>query len=163
KDPRQRLHDVADARIEIDDRDTEATPATGSPRHARVRRLTWLTLGLVSGAGLATVLWWVGIRSSRPMSAPVHLGLTLAKQAVSSSNFMNASHELAISPDGRTIVHVVNHDGRRQLFLRTLADAEWKPLDGTDGALAAFFSSDSQWIAFGNGSKLQKVAVSGGG
>jgi len=163
KDARRRLHDVADARLEIDDRDTDATPAAASPRDARVRRLTWAVLGLVSGAGLASVLWWTGVRSSRPTPAPVHLGLTLVKQAGSLSNFMNASHELAISPDGQTVVHVVKRNGQRQLFLRTLADAEWKPIDGTEGALAAFFSPDSKWIAFGNESKLLKAAVSGGG
>ena len=75
---------------------------------------------------------------------------------------MNASRELAISPDGQKIVYVANHNGRRQLFLRALGNPEVKPIDGTDGALTAFFSPDSAWIAFGNGSALQKAAVSGG-
>jgi eukaryotic-like serine/threonine-protein kinase len=163
KDPRQRLHDVADARIEIDDRAAETTPAAAPPRQRSVRRLTWVVLGLVSGAGLASVLWWVGTRPSTPAPAPVHLTLRLMNPAESSFSLMNASRELAISPDGQRIVHVVNHNGTRQLFVRALADSEWKPIEGTDGALAAFFSPDSQWIAFGNGSKLLKAAVSGGG
>jgi len=163
KDPRQRLHDVADARIEIDDGDVDTTPATATPSRSAVRHLTWGVAGLVSGAALASLSWWVDIRPSKPAPAPIHLGLTLASHAESSFSMMNASRELAISPDGQKIVHVVNHNGRRQLFLRTLADSAWKPIDGTDGALAAFFSPDSQWIAFGNGSKLQKAAVSGGG
>jgi serine/threonine-protein kinase len=75
---------------------------------------------------------------------------------------MNASRELAISPNGEKIVYVANHNGKDRLFLRALGDSEGKPIDGTDGALAAFFSPDSQWIAFGTGSKLQKAAVSGG-
>ena len=76
---------------------------------------------------------------------------------------MNASRELAISPDGQKIVYVANRNGKRQLFLRTLADSEGKPIDGTVGAVAAFFSSpDSQWIAFGTETALQKTAVSGG-
>ncbi len=37
-----------------------------------------------------------------------------------------------------------------------------KPIDGTDGATTAFFSPDSEWIAFDKGSALQKTAVSGG-
>jgi Tol biopolymer transport system component len=163
KDARQRLHDVADARIEIDDRDAGQRPAPPSARDTRVRRLAWAALGLVSGVALASGSWWVGLRPGRSAPVPIHLGLRLATQAVSASGLMNASREVAISPDGQRIVHVVNHDGRRQLFLRALADGEWKPIDGTDGALAAFFSPDGQWIAFGTESKLQKAPVSGGG
>ena len=62
---------------------------------------------------------------------------------------MNASRELAISPDGQKIVYVANRNGKSQLFLRALGDSEGKPIEGTDGAVTAFFSPDSQWIAFG--------------
>jgi serine/threonine-protein kinase len=161
KDSRQRLHDVADARIEIEDRNTDATFATASPRQTRVRRLTWVALSFVSGASLTCVLWWVGTRLSRATPAPIHLSLRLANQTASFVH-MNASRELAISPDGQKIVYVANHDGKRQLFLRALGDSDVKPIDGTDGALTAFFSPDSEWIAFGNGSELRKAAVSGG-
>ena len=161
KDSRQRLHDVADARIEIEDRDADGTAAAASPRHIHVHRVTRTLLSLVSGAALASVLWWVGTRPSSATSVPMHLSLKLANQAVSYGD-MNASRELAISPDGEKIVYVANHNGKRQLFLRALAGSEAKPIDGTDGAVAAFFSPDSEWIAFGRGSELQKAAVSGG-
>jgi len=161
KDSRQRLHDVADARIEIEDRDADATPAAASPRQTRLHHVTWIVLSLVSGAALASVLWWGGTRSSRATPAPIHLSLTLVNHAASFAH-MNASRELAISPDGQKIVYVANHNGKRQLFLRALGDSEAKPIDGTDGALTAFFSPDSKWIAFGKGSELQKAAVSGG-
>jgi serine/threonine-protein kinase len=162
KDPRQRLHDVADARIEIDDRDADTRPAVAPPREAR-GRLPWAVLGLVSGAGLASVLGWTGSRPSAPTPAAIHLGLTLVNQASSSFSSMNASREVAISPDGQTIAHVVNQNGRRQLFLRALTESAWRPIEGTDGALAAFFSPDSKWIAFGTESKLEKAPVSGVG
>jgi eukaryotic-like serine/threonine-protein kinase len=161
KDSRQRLHDVADARIEIEDRDADATPAATSPRETRVNPVTWVVLGLASGAALASALWWVGTRPSRATPAPIHLSLTLVNKAASFVH-MNASRELAISPDGQKIVYVADYNGKRQLFLRALGDSEGKPIDGTDGALAAFFSPDSEWIAFGNGSSLQKAALSGG-
>jgi serine/threonine protein kinase/Tol biopolymer transport system component len=161
KDLRQRLHDVADARIEIEDRNADATPAAASPRQTGVHRVTWVVLSLVSGAALASGLWWVGTRPLSATPAPVHLSLILANKAASFVH-MNASRELAISPDGQKIVYVALHNGKRQLFLRALGDPEGKPVDGTDGALTAFFSPDSEWIAFGKGSALQKAAVSGG-
>ena len=161
KDLKRRLHDIADARIEIEDRDADATPAAASPRQAQLRRLTWVVFGVVSGAALASVLWWIGTGPSRATPAPIHLSLTLLNEA-SSFTHMNASRELAISPDGQKIVYVATRNGKRHLFLRTLGDSDGKPIDGTDGALTAFFSPDSQWIAFSKGPELQKAAVSGG-
>jgi eukaryotic-like serine/threonine-protein kinase len=161
KESRQRLHDVADARIEIEDDEADATPAAASPRETRVNPVTWVVLSLVSGAVLASVVWWVGTRPSRATPAAIHLSLTLANRAASFVH-MNASRELAISPDGQKIVYVAEYNGKRQLFLRALGDSEGKLIEGTDGALAVFFSPDSEWIGFGTGSALQKAALSGG-
>ena len=83
KDSRQRLHDVADVRIEIDDRDADATPAAASPRHTRDHRVAWVVPALVSGAALASLSWWVGTRPSRATPAPIHLSLTLANHTAS--------------------------------------------------------------------------------
>jgi eukaryotic-like serine/threonine-protein kinase len=160
KDPRQRLHDVADVRIEIDDRDAEAVPAAVS-RHTVVHRVTLLVLALVSGAALASLLWWAGIRVSRPTLAVVHLNLMLANHAQSFGR-LNANREVAIAPDGQKVVYVGDHEGKRQLFLRALGESEGKLIEGTAGATSAFFSPDSEWIAFGKESELQKAAVSGG-
>ncbi len=161
KDSRQRLHDAADARIEIEDRDAAATLAAASPRQAQRHRLMWVVFSVVSGAALASVVWWIGTGPSRAMPVPIHLSLTLVNEE-SSFTHMNASRELAISPDGQKIAYVATHNRKRRLFLRTLGDSEGKPIDGTDGALTAFFSPDSQWIAFSKGPELQKAAVSGG-
>ena len=160
KDSRQRLHDVADARIEIEDFDTDAIAAAATPVPNGAHRLAWAAVGALAGVAVAGVLWWAGARTGLA-PAPIHLSLTLADKA-SSYGHMNASRELAISPDGQKIVYVAIHDGRRQLFLRSLGEIEGKPVDGTDGALTAFFSADSQWLAFGKGLELQKAAVGGG-
>jgi serine/threonine-protein kinase len=160
KDSRQRLHDVADARIEIEDSDTDAIPGTATPTPSGAYRLAWAAIGVVAGVAVASVLWWAGARPG-VAPAPIHLSLRLADKA-SSYGHMNASRELAISPDGQKIVYVAIHNGRRQLFLRALGETDGKPIDGTEGAVTAFFSPDSRWIAFGNGSELQKAAVGGG-
>ncbi len=159
KDSRQRLHDVADARIELEDSDLHVTPDTAPVARVPLR-LAWTGIGVLAGLALAGVFWWAGARPRVP-AAPIHLSLALADKA-SSYGHMNASRELAISPDGQNIVYVAIHDGRRQLFLRALREPEGKPLDGTEGAVTAFFSPDSQWIAFGKGLELQKTAVGGG-
>ncbi len=161
KDSRQRLHDVADARIEIEDFDADAMRGRGDASPER-GRIAWhgLPSAPLRVSRWPASLWWAGARPGLA-PAPIHLSLTLADKA-SSYGHMNASRELAISPDGQKIVYVAIHDGRRQLFLRALGEIDGKPVDGTDGAVTAFFSADSRWIAFGNGLELQKAAVGGG-
>ncbi len=161
KDPRQRVHDAADVRIEVNDAAADADGQTPRPRASTDRRLAPLALALLGGAAIASALWWVRVSTSRETPTPVHLSLTSVSRT-SSSLYLNANHQVSISPDGRHIVFVANPSGHRQLFLRSIGEADARPIDGTDDARTAFFSSDGEWIAFGTGRALQKVAVSGG-
>ena len=161
KDPRQRVHDAADVRIEVNDAAADADVQAPRPRASTDRRLAPLALALLGGAAIASALWWVRVSTSRETPTPVHLSLTSVPRT-SSSLYLNANHQVSISPDGRHIVFVANPSGHRQLFLRSMGEADARPIDGTDDARTAFFSSDGEWIAFGTGRALQKVAVSGG-
>jgi serine/threonine protein kinase len=161
KDPRQRLHDAGDVRIELDDAAADAmAPAKGAPT-SPAARLAPIALAVLGGAAIASAVWWIGTRRSGEAAQPVHLSLT-SSSMTSAALYLNANHQLAISPDGRTIVYVSNRGGKRQLFLRPIGESEGRPIDGTEEARTAFFSADGRWIAFGNARELQKVAVSGG-
>jgi len=161
KDPRQRVHDAADVRIELDDAGTASSPpAMGTPSSPAVR-LAPIALAWLGAAVIASTLWWLGARSSGETATPIHLSL-VSSSLTSSALYLNANHQVAISPDGKVIVYVANHAGKRQLFLRSIGESESRPIDGTEQARTAFFSADSRWIAFGNARELQKVAVSGG-
>ncbi len=161
KDPRQRVHDAADVRIELEDAGADAQALATATPSSRAARLAPIALALVGGAAIASALWSVGTRRSDETMQPMHLSLTSASMT-SSALYLNANHQVAISPDGRTIVYVANRSGTRQLFLRSIGESEGRPIDGTQDARTAFFSPDSRWIAFANARELQKVAVSGG-
>ena len=161
KDPRQRVHDAADVRIEVSDAAADAEGQAPRPRASTDRRLAPLALALLGGAAIASALWWVRVSTSRETPTPIHLSLTSVPRT-SSSLYLNANHQVSISPDGRHIVFVANPSGHRQLFLRSMGEADARAIDGTDDARTAFFSSDGEWIAFGTARALQKVAVSGG-
>ncbi|MGH9580101.1 MAG: TolB family protein, partial [Terriglobales bacterium] len=71
---------------------------------------------------------------------------------------------LALSPDGTPIVYVAERAGVTQLHLRGIGDFEARPIAGTEGGFAPFFSPDGQWIAFfyGISGQLRKVPLAGG-
>ena len=85
--------------------------------------------------------------------------MPLPTQSVSD---INANHRLAISPDGKKVVYEATVGDKRQLYLRFLDEPEGKLIEGATDARNPFSPPDSEWIAFGQGQHLQKVAVSGG-
>jgi serine/threonine-protein kinase len=158
KDSRQRLRDAGDARIEIDDAGADEAAVPPAPR--RVTPVAFV-LALLVVALFATASWWIfrGIREETRV--PLHLSFALPYPTASILN-INAGHRLAISPDGKKIVYVVRRGEKSLLFLRMLAEPEGKLIDGPEDVRVPFFSPDSEWIAYGQGQELQKVAVSGG-
>jgi len=72
--------------------------------------------------------------------------------------------DIAVSPDGRTIVFVAKPDssGAASLYIRPVGAVASVKLAGTDNATQPFWSPDNQFIAYVSGGKLKKVAASGG-
>jgi serine/threonine protein kinase len=73
----------------------------------------------------------------------------------------------AVSPDGKYIVYSsapVSAQGPNEvsLWLRRLDSTEAKPLPGTEGGGAPFWSPDSRFVAFWSHMRLQKIDVAGG-
>jgi serine/threonine protein kinase len=161
KDLRQRIHDAADLRIEIDDATADASSSAPLSIRSGGRRWPAIVLALLAGIAIASAPAWIVMRLSRETPMPTHLSFALALRTPS-INTMNANHRLSISPDGKKVVYVGYHDEKPQLYLQSLGESEGKVIDGTTGSSTPFFSPDSEWIAFGQGTELKKVAVSGG-
>src|SRR6185295_16557161 len=69
---------------------------------------------------------------------------------------------IALSPDGRTLVFRAARDAGGQLFVRPLDRLEAAPIPGTEGANSPFFSPDGAWIGFWANGELRKVPLAGG-
>jgi len=71
--------------------------------------------------------------------------------------------ELAVSPDGTDLVFSAKQGGKTQLYRRRMEEAEAKPIAGTDGGVAPFFSPDGASVAFLNetpsGAALRKITL----
>ena len=69
---------------------------------------------------------------------------------------------IALSPDGSLLVYAGEQNGKSQLFARPLDSFDARPIPGTEGAYAPFFSPDGRSIAFFAANALQKVSLEGG-
>ena len=165
KDPQERLHDIADARLELDDALNESAavtlplPGSGSWRVSR-RRAIAAAAAVLAIIAMATAAGWTLGRWDGP--GPLH-----ARFAVSlPSGFtfdQGPGPVVAVSPDGSRLVFVaVERGGGTQLFVHSVDRFEPVPVPGTRGASAPFFSPDGRWIAFYGGGALQKVSLEGG-
>jgi serine/threonine-protein kinase len=160
RDPKTRLRDIGEARIEIarieaGSPDTAAFPGV-SP--ATTRRPLMLPWGIAGAALIAVLLAWGPWRPSRvqpPHKLLVSLGAEASLQTLWGPSPI-------FSPDGTTLAFVAQRAGRDRLYLRRLDELEAIELKDTDEADSPFFSPDGRWIAFFTPGKLRKVSVTGG-
>ena len=160
RDVKTRFHDVADARIELDEAPEPAGPAERIAS-APGLRAPWL-LGIVALALVlvAGVGWWRALRS-RPVAAPSPISFAVTLPATDQIPFDDMP-VLDLSRDGTKLVFIADHDGRRQLYVRTRNRIDPTPVSGTDGASSPFFSPDGQWVGFFADGKLKKAPIEGG-
>jgi eukaryotic-like serine/threonine-protein kinase len=155
KDPRQRLGDIRDARIEIEEVETEAEGAADrvSRRGARV---AWI---VASAAVLVAVV--LGIPSVRHLrESPPPLLPETRTEIVTPATTNPIS--FALSPDGLQIVFSASGDGASRLWLRSLTSASAQPLAGTEGAAYPFWSPDSRSVGFFADGNLKRLDIGSG-
>ena len=175
KDPKERLHDIADVRIEIKETMAQPVEAATVPRRFS---LLWLGVG-------AAVLVFVSILVERLLNRYFHPtaaaavvtstvrvepGLCLygVAQADVPMELQRPSRTaIAISSDNKFIVYsaVEENSGAQahpQLYLRNMDQPEAKRVEGTEGAVGPFLSYDNRWIGFWANEELWKVPVEGG-
>ena len=172
KDPKRRIHDVADARIEIGEALTHPTELVGIRRRLSS---SWL-LVLSAAALLAGVLIGLALRrpsqpkaASKVITAVIKLepGTWLDGRR-SERYFQRPSRTaLAISRDGSFVVYSAiaenpDSQAKPQLYLRRTDQLHAKPIQGTEGAICPFLSPDDRWVGFWAGGKLMKVSIEGG-
>ena len=172
RDPRERLHDIADARLEIEEAitgpDWASTEQAGQPEPTfrdRVRAAWPMLLATaVVGALLAGGATWKfsEVRSTIP-GPSMRLALNLPPGVTMSVSVVGDDGPwLAISPDGRSLVFVGGGEGRSQLYRRDLEQFDAIPMPGTEGGFHPFFSPDGGWVGFFADGKLKKIPLAGG-
>jgi serine/threonine-protein kinase len=172
KDPRERLHDIADARIEIRESAPSPSELVAVPRRLP---LVWLAAGaalmLLAGILIGPALMRY-IRSAP--SPPIITSIIKVEPnhwLAGMPEWEDLGHPtrtaIAISNDGRFVVYSATEENpgpqtMPRLYLRRMDQSEAKPITGTDGGINPFFSPDNRWVGFWADQKLKKVPVEGG-
>lgn len=157
RDPKQRLRDIADARLELEDT-TASTEPLAAPKNRHWPRVAAATGVLVTGFALGALAIWMARPSSDPVPPSRFVVSLPSTTPLAGLDFPSA----VISPDATRIVYVASRGGRTELFQRPLNAIDPLPIPGTTNAVGPFFSPDGQWVAFFADGELKKVNLAGG-
>jgi eukaryotic-like serine/threonine-protein kinase len=172
KDPKQRLRDIGDVRIEIDAID-EVLPgapelavaasapalhkdanATGTSAVTRRRSLAW-----IAAAALLVVSLALGVVAFNRKAPPEAARISVDIATPSAPTPLH----LTVSPDGKYLSALVTSDkGQNVIWLRALDRLNAQTVNGSEGAIFPFWSPDSRFLGFFAGGKLKKVDILGG-
>jgi Tol biopolymer transport system component len=162
KDRRRRLAAIADVRFHFDEAARpEGVAAPPTTRMPWIAAVAVATVTLIAVTVLALRRPADAVVPSEPVQFTVG---TPAKTSFGGplSGGTGNSQQLAISPDGRTLVFVAGAAGRYQLWLRPIGSLVSTPIAGTEDATFPFWSPDGRAIAFFTHDKLKKVQTTGG-
>jgi len=172
KDPRNRLHHIADARIEMAEMD-QAPEAKGSSSRGTKSAVAIAVLSVALAATLTMALLpFLRPGSDRPGSGydnPL-AGATFSKV----TSFGGAVFDAAISPDGRFVTFVSDRDGPFEILVGQLGTGRFRKLAAStdefelEDALAPVrsvgFSGDGSeiWLGGGPWRRVRSVPLLGG-
>jgi eukaryotic-like serine/threonine-protein kinase len=161
RDPRRRLRDIADARLDLDEvaaGTVEDAPAPAAALQAPRRPpVPWLlgagALGLLVGAA-------IGIRFLSPQPEPA--GPEAPAATIRTLVAAGESIEPALAPDGRTLAFVSWRNGEQRIWIKDLASGSESPISRKD-AWHPVFSPDGTSLLFqatsGGSTELFRIAL----
>ncbi len=163
KDPKQRLRDIGDARIRLEEELSgvpEAMQAAAATAIATKRRAVPVIPVAIVALVAAVIGAGAGFFGRKPVAPPLFQA-TLTFPDELRLDEENAS--VVLSPDGRAVcVAASAKDHPRQLWLRPFGSEVSTPIAGTNDATYPFWSPDGRSIGFFSDRKLKRVPATGG-
>ena len=159
KDPKRRLRDIGDAKLDIEDamagKDVVPTPAASVPTDRSAGRFPWRALAIVASlAAVAVAAWALAQPAPAPAEASTFLQLTDTAGEESAP---------AMSPDGTTVVFASRARGSWDLYAQRVGGRTPVLIAGDPARdeKGAAFSPDGQRIAFHEADEDGGVFVAG--
>jgi Tol biopolymer transport system component len=154
RDRKKRLHDIADARLELEEvieGPADVPTATAQPLQRSIPGWLFALVGALAILGLAVAV----VHFREPAAAApqvVRFDIPIAKSVT----------RIAVSPDGRTLAFIGSDDGDASLSVRALDSLNVRKLAAADRNSPVFWSPDSRSIAFVQDAKLRRIDLLGG-
>jgi eukaryotic-like serine/threonine-protein kinase len=166
KDLNRRLHDVADARIELDDAiDAPQIGNTAGETSPRARRVTVgsVILAELFGAVLSGAIVFLSFNRPIATTTPRSMQFVATGGDAHGLEPSGLDCDIAVSPDGQQLAYVAGGPGRIQLVTRSLAQLNSTVLWDRGTPRSPFFSPDGEWIGFFElFGALRKISATGG-
>ena len=166
RNPKNRLHDIADARIVLDELlsggpEALLPPAAEKGQVDRTRVWTW---GLVAAALLVGLgIGALAFRVAAPQEIANQGAALHAEFEITAPSGTAMVSGIALSADGRQLAFVARgKDGRTALWVRPIGSTEAKELPGTVDARFPFWAPDGRRLGFFAQRRLKVIDLLGG-
>jgi Tol biopolymer transport system component len=160
KDPKRRLRDMGDARVELDERGADGV-VVQSPAISTSRRVAWAGAGALVAALIAGGAW-LALRQPPATLRPVRLSVVAPQGTAFAMRDITEHPQFVLSPDGDRLALLAAAPGERQkIWIRSFATGVAQPLAGSDGANGLFWSPDGRSIGFQAQGKLRAMSLDG--
>ena len=157
RNPKNRLHDAADARLALSD--LAVPEIAGKPGGRRWPTVwQWAT---VAAAGIA-IAALIALQAAPSGPSGVESSRDVMRFAIEPPREVGNVSFLAAAANGRFVVYEAQVDGEFRLFMRRFDELESSQLAGTEGARGPFISPDGEWIGFIRNATIYKVPAAGG-
>ena len=160
KSPNDRVQDIGDLRLALDG----AFDVPAAVLAPALPRSSWTT-GRVAAAAVALAIvaglaaWLLKPAPSAPAASLRRFSIAPPHLSVATTN-----RDIAITPDGSTIVYIAGQGTDRQIYVRRLDALTATALRPAERSYEPLVSADGAWVAFNDESDytLRKVALTGG-
>ena len=122
------------------------------------RRLVLPAIMVLAVLAIALVAW----RWPRPGGTRSVARYPTALDAPGALDGLTLAVEVALSPDGASLVFRSPLTGPGQLYIKRRDEIVAQPLAGTEGGSGPFFSPDGAWIGFVANGQLRRIPSAGG-
>ena len=157
RDRKNRLHDIADVRIVLDEVSRGGAMEDVRPLPSPAGRAWWPAI--VVGA-IALALAFAGGRWSAPKASAT--AANTVRLVVPRPPGVLYTSDPAVSPDGSFVVFVGHADQDKQLYIQRFNESAPKAIGRTEGGDQPFVSADGKWIGYQKQNRLERIAVEGG-